>query len=61
MEIRHNVLDHPFNLEGMAAGDWFLGCIECSVQLPTGIDAVPRCTNCSGPLNLYTVTAADLK
>ncbi len=61
MEVRHHVLDHSFNLAGMKVGDWFLGCRECEVQLPTGAGGVPRCTNCDGPLNIYTVTAEDLK
>jgi len=61
MEVKHNVMDHPFNLEGMVVGDWFLGCRECEVQLPTRAAAVPRCPNCNRALNTYTVTEQDLK
>lgn len=60
MEVKHNVMDHPFILEGMKPGDWFLGCTQCGIQLPTNAAGVPLCPNCNGALNMYTVTVQDI-
>ncbi len=60
MDVKHHVVDHPFDLAGMKVGDWFLGCRACEIQLPTNAVGVPRCPNCAGALFTYTVTPEDL-
>lgn len=51
---------HNFDLSGMKAGDWFLGCIPCNVQYPATGLAKPICKNCLGEMRVYTVTEDDL-
>ena len=52
--------NHNFKLIGMAAGDWFLGCRDCSIRLPANTLGVLQCRNCLGTLKEYHVTADDI-
>lgn len=50
---------HNFDLTGLKVGDHFLGCIPCQKMYAVNAVGVPRCGNCLGPLNQYTVTEQD--
>lgn len=59
MEVTENVR-HKFNLSGMQAGDWFLGCRHCWYQLPVRAAARIECPECGAKMCLYDVTPYDL-
>lgn len=50
---------HRFNLRGLKAGAWFLGCLRCAIQMESGTACVRVCPNCSGRMDVYDVTAQD--
>ena len=52
---------HRFNLTGAKAGDWFLGCPSCWLQLPLNAAGPSTCKYCCKPLNIYTVRPEDVK
>jgi rRNA maturation endonuclease Nob1 len=53
-------IEHNFNLTDMCIGDWFLGCKECSFQLPKLAAAKNECPECGQKMNIYTVTSGDV-
>lgn len=60
MSITENV-PHSFNLSGMVAGDWFLGCSKCRQQYPKNAVGFPVCSHCAAPMGLFTVTEQDVR
>ena len=55
-------IEHSYNLSGMSAGDWFLGCNVCWFQLPVGAAGANQCPNCvMTPLYINDVTPEDVE
>jgi rRNA maturation endonuclease Nob1 len=57
---KNNGIPHQFNLSGMAAGDWFLGCRTCWFQLSKKTAAKPVCPKCGDRLSHLTVASDDI-
>jgi rRNA maturation endonuclease Nob1 len=53
-------IEHNFDLADMCIGDWFLGCRECSFQIPKSAAAKTECPECGKKMKLYTVTSGDV-
>jgi len=60
MNLNENI-EHSYNLEGMKAGDWFLGCNECWFQLRVKVAAANECPNCLSPLCVNYVKPEDIE
>ena len=51
--------EHPFDLRGMKAKDWFMGCKSCGFQLEPKVAAGAYPCNCGGRLNIFYITPED--
>lgn len=65
MTDRHKELNvkHSFNLTGMSAGDWFIGCQMCGErqQYPVRHLGPTKCGICGAQMFTFTVRASDLE
>jgi hypothetical protein len=59
MEYNKNI-EHSYDLSHAIAGDWFLGCSKCWLQMPFNAAAANECPVCLGRMNRYDVTQEDV-
>ena len=60
MYSENRSVKHSFNLSGMSAGEWFLGCEKCWFRGQKNTVSAPQCPVCLSKLRKFEVTEDDV-